>query len=154
MRGKAVPYTTSIQVPMMMRWPGRIPENEVDRRIVANIDIAPTILDAAGISPDHPMDGRSVLKRSSRDRILMEYTFMEGFEAPNWASLRTKTWQYTEYFKRDRTGIRSREYYDLKRDPWQLHNLLGDEDPANDPNVGALTRRLARSQVCAGAECP
>jgi arylsulfatase A-like enzyme len=154
LRGKSTPYTNSIQVPLMMRWPGRIPEGSIDRRIAANIDIAPTILDAVDISPDHPMDGRSLLKRSRRKQILAEYTFMEGFEAPDWASLRTTGFQYTEYYKRDGGGVRSREYYDLERDPWQLRNLLGDDDPSNDPNVEVLTRRLARSRRCAGAECP
>jgi arylsulfatase A-like enzyme len=154
LRGKSTPYTNSIQVPLMMRWPGRIPEGKVDSRIVANIDIAPTILDATSISPDRRMDGRSVLKRSSRRQLLAEYTFMEGFEAPNWASLRTKAFQYTEYYKREGGGVRFREYYDLERDPWQLHNLLGDEHPSNDPNVEALTRRLDRARACEGTDCP
>ncbi len=154
LRGKSTPYTNSIKVPLMMRWPERIPEGKIDRRIVANIDIAPTILDVTGISPDDPMDGRSVLKRSSRKQLLVEYTFLEGFDAPTWASLRTKAFQYTEYYKPAGSGVRSREYYDLERDPWQLHNLLGDEHPSNDPNVEALARRLARSRTCVGAECP
>jgi arylsulfatase A-like enzyme len=155
LKGKIVPYTPSIEVPMMMRWPGHVAAGRSDSSLVANIDIAPTIMDAVGLSPVHPMDGHSLLgQQTPRRSILNEYTWMAKYNVPTWASIRTDTFQYIEDYNRAGTKIRFREYYDLKRDPWQLHNLLGDRNPGNDPSVQTLSRRLAQERTCAGPDCP
>jgi arylsulfatase A-like enzyme len=155
LHGKIVPYTPSIQVPMMMRWPGHVPADKSDNSLVANIDIAPTILDAAGLAPDKPMDGRSLLGEGPQRRsILTEYTRMRKYNVPTWASIRTETYQYIEDYNPAGTKVRFREYYDLTKDPWQLHNVLADGDPSNDPDVAALSRRLARDRTCTGPDCP
>jgi arylsulfatase A-like enzyme len=155
LRGKIVPYTPSIEVPMMMRWPGHVAAGRSDDSLVANIDIAPTILAAADISPSHAMDGRSLLgHHTRRSSILTEYTRMPKYNVPTWASIRTDAFQYIEDYNPPGTKVRFREYYDLKRDPWQLHNLLGDRNTANDPSVQALSRRLAQERSCAGSNCP
>jgi hypothetical protein len=49
--------------------------------------------------------------------------------------------------------VRFREYYDLVNDPWQLENLFGDQDPANDPNVDEISRRMNDLSRCAGDSC-
>lgn len=46
---------------MLMRWPGHVVSGTVDDRLAANIDIAPTVLDAVGLAPSPLMDGRSLL---------------------------------------------------------------------------------------------
>jgi hypothetical protein len=85
----------------------------MDTRIVANIDIAPTVLKAAAVTATNaPMDGRSLLSPNSRSRLLAEF-FVSQSNAPPWNSLITPSYQYTEYS----TG--EREYYDLINDPWQ-----------------------------------
>jgi arylsulfatase A-like enzyme len=154
--GKGVPYSDSIGVPMALRWPGHVAAGAADSRIAANIDIAPTILQAAGIDPDpgYPMDGRSLLEPSTRTRLLTEYWKVDDFYVPSWASLRTTTFQYVEYYAEDGSII-YREYYNLVRDPDQLVNVLGDADPFNDPaDLGALHGQLAHDRKCAGSACP
>jgi arylsulfatase A-like enzyme len=70
---------------------------------------------------------------------------------PTWASLRTKQWQYIEFYERDdNTKLNWQEYYDLAADPWELNNLLADKDLANDPDVAALSARLHKAAICAG----
>jgi hypothetical protein len=75
---------------------------------------------------------------------------------PTWASLRTWTYQYIEYYGNGRTVFR--EYYDLVRDPWQLRNLLNDGDPDNNPDVAGISRQLRHDRGCVGttgtAACP
>jgi arylsulfatase A-like enzyme len=101
------------------------------------------------------MDGRSLLgKGPQRSSILTEYTRMPKYNVPTWASIRTKTYQYIEDYNPAGTKVRFREYYDLTKDPWQLHNVLADGDTSNDPDVAALSRRLARDRTCAGPGCP
>jgi N-acetylglucosamine-6-sulfatase len=56
---KQHPYETDIRVPMLVRGPG-VPANAVFEQLAANVDVAPTILDLAGLQPNF-MDGRSML---------------------------------------------------------------------------------------------
>jgi large repetitive protein len=155
LEGKRYPYTHSIGVPFFMRWPARIAGGGVDQRIVANIDLAPTIMEAAGLERDPAVDGMSLLGSGSRSRLLTEV--LRGF--PTWASIRTTSYQYIEYYEDDEwsPGLQPifREYYDLTADPWQLTNALGDSDPSNDPSpqtLQTLQRQLANDLACAGRD--
>jgi len=154
--GKTMPYIESVKIPFFVRWPGRIPAGAQDSRLVANIDLAPTILDAAGIQPDPelPMDGRSLFTGAQRDRLLLEYWPEASGRPPMWASILTPTYQYIEYYLYDQTTLLYSEYYNLSTDPWQLSNVLGDQDFLNDPAVPELSQRLVQDRSCSGIHCP
>jgi arylsulfatase A-like enzyme len=144
---------------MMMRWPAAGIEGTIDRRLVANIDIAPTVLQATGFQGRStvPMDGRSLLDSSwDRKRILNEFWSAKKSRRPTWASIRNGDFQYTEYYANG--VVTYREYYNLRADKWQLDNILGDSDPSNDRNVGSVHHQLAVARVCIGtsgrAACP
>lgn len=154
LRSKSLPYTESVQVPFMVRWPGRLAPGAIDDRLVGLVDITPTALAAAGIPPGSPVDGRSLFEPTARTETLLEYAEDPGFAYPAWASLRGPAWQYLEYYADDGTTVDYAEYYDLTADPYQLSNLLADADPANDPDTAALSDRLAQARSCAGANCP
>lgn len=152
---KRWPYTQSVQIPLMLRWPGTIEAGATDDRLVANIDVAPTIADVAEVSLPNA-DGRSLFSSDERARLLLEY-FTESEALPTWASTLTHTDQYIEYY--DASGlILARELYDLEADPWQLVNLLGDTDPTNDPSVteqADYSLQLSEDRNCAGpSNCP
>ncbi|HEV3471787.1 MAG TPA: sulfatase-like hydrolase/transferase, partial [Actinomycetota bacterium] len=152
---KRLPYTQSIAAPLMIRWPGEVAASSTDSSLVANVDIAPTIMEAAGLIPDrrYPVDGRSLLGPDERSEIFLEQLENWRVGLPDWRSLRTSEFQYVEYYSRDGERIIEREYYDLVADPWQLRNLLGDRDLTNDPDIGDLSRRLAEYARCAGPSC-
>jgi arylsulfatase A-like enzyme len=148
---KLVPYLPSVAVPLMVSWPGHIKPGTVDRRLAANIDIAPTVLQAAEIHPDAPLDGRSLAEPVDRKRLLLEF-WASGW-VPNWASTLTAKYQYIEYY--DQAGnVVYREYYDLRSDPWELRNRIADSNVTNDPDVAALSKTLAADRRCAGPSCP
>lgn len=155
---KTQPYTESIKVPFYVRWPGEVESGETDDRLVGNIDIAPTALDAAGVGGDAAaaMDGHSILEESwSRDRFLAEHEDdPKSATTPTWASLRTNEYQYIEYYENDGKTIAFREYYDLSADPQQMTNLLADGIADNDPDVKALSKQLVADRECAGSDCP
>jgi arylsulfatase A-like enzyme len=154
LRHKSVPYRFAVQIPFLLRWPGRVDAGIKDERLVANIDVAPTVLDAAGEVPD-TMDGMSLLDRDAdRDRLLIEYWKQSPDPAPTWAGTLTSSYQYVEYFTDSDKRPDEREYYDLAHDPWQLRNLLADEHAGNDPEVGPLSAQLARDRACTGSSCP
>lgn len=160
LRGKWLPYEQAVSIPFIVRWPGHIAPGARDDRLVVNVDIAPTILDAAGIDQRRgaPMDGRSFLDGSSdRSRVLLEYTRRdprgERAEVPTWQGVRTKAAAYTEYYGAN-GSVAFREYYDLREDPYELENLLADGDPTNDGSAERLQARLRTDRRCRGSSCP
>ena len=156
-QGKGTAYEGSVRVPMYARWPGHFTAGGTDNRMGANVDLAPTIVDAVGgIAPGVPMDGRSLLDPlQNRTRILTEYEGQPTDFESGWAALRTLTSHYVEHYAgSDRQRIVHREYYDLLADPFELDNLLADASSANDPNTAALSAQLTADRECVGAACP
>ena len=151
--GKTPPYEPSVKVPFLMRWPGRVAAGTTDRRLVANIDIVPTVMAAAGIAPDkrYPVDGMSLLGDARRQTILLE----NWQSTMPWASLWSASpkYQYIEYYDDD-GSLAFTAYYDLESDPWQLRNLLHDRNTENDPEVSRLHDVLTDERRCDGSECP
>ncbi|HWC14209.1 MAG TPA: sulfatase [Actinomycetota bacterium] len=154
---KGNPYVRSVKVPMMLRWPQRVPAGRVDNRLVGLVDVAPTILDAVGLdaADDYPLDGRSLLDDWERPVILNEFwPTSDGSpsQPPQWAALRAEHYNYVEYRLDGRVIFR--EYYDLRSDPHELRNLFADRDPSNDPRIEPLQSVLAGFRRCGGESCP
>lgn len=152
---KGNPYTESVTVPMMMRWPDHVQEATTDERLVGLLDIAPTVYEATGVEGPSVMDGRSLLSDHSREWILNEFwqkDVAHRSTVPDWTAYKTSEHSYVEYTVDDEVIFR--EYYDLTADPYELQNLLGDADPSNDPDVRELARRLEEARDCEGSSCP
>lgn len=146
-KGRAYPET--LEVPLLVRWPGRIEPGTSDHRIAANIDIAPTIYEAAGVKPRYELDGHSLLGERVREWGLVEKWITDG-------SIRGTFAPGSEQYLENRTDggrLKSREYYDLSRDQHGLENLIGTpQEPRS--RVRELSRALAEAAGCAGAACP
>ncbi|MEA2451905.1 MAG: hypothetical protein QOG04_615 [Actinomycetota bacterium] len=154
---KRFPYTEAVRVPLIIRWPGTFAADETNDSLVANIDIAPTIMEAADIAPDpnYPMDGRSLVTGEPRRELLLEYFGSRlGEDVPTWASTRSLTHQYVEYYEPTTGAVQFTEYYDLTNDPWELENLYGDADPSNDPPEVFYSFDLQQARECSGTSCP
>jgi N-acetylglucosamine-6-sulfatase len=124
---KNCPYEACIKVPFIVYAPGYYAPR-TDMHLVANIDLAPTIAEWAGVSAPDYVDGasmKSLLEDSSsawREDILLEHWPTEegvGSMIPEFYSVRTMEWKYTEY------GTGEKELYDLVNDPYELQNLAG-----------------------------
>jgi N-acetylglucosamine-6-sulfatase len=145
--GKHAVYEESVRVPLIIRGPG-LPAGQVRNQLAANIDLAPTILDATGVQPRLQMDGISLLP-PARDpavdgnrSLVLEY--LVGPRA--YSAVRTPDgFVYAQY----RDG--ERELYDLNTDPYELHNLAGKS--ADAALQARLARALAALRNCAGAAC-
>lgn len=149
---KMAPYAMSVRIPLFVRWPGHFDSGDVDDRLAAVIDIAPTVLDVLGIESPAQVDGRSLVGEWERDRILTE--FWARHNRPMWASLFGRRFLYVEYYGKDGKTITEREYYDLKRDPGERKNVLADRDRSNDPDLSSLSEELRRARRCTGSSCP
>ena len=153
-RGKWRPYTESIRVPLAMRWPGHLEPGSVDTGIATNVDLAPTILAAARITPAAPMDGVSLLQPGTRQRLFTEFWGNPAKGRPDWAQIRTRRVTYIEYYGADRSNPIFREYYRIDRDGWQLRNLLHDGDSTNNPDLSHWKDLIRLYANCAGSACP
>ena len=143
--GKRLPYRESVRIPLLVRWPAGTEHDPADSSLVANVDIAPTVLEAAGVEPRHEFDGVSLSSATERDRLLLEQWGNYSKGLPDWASVLTRHTQYVEYYGREGRTL-FRELYDLRADPWQLTNLADDRVPR-------LARRLRFLRSCAGTSC-
>ncbi len=149
-------YEESIRVPMLAYAPGLIKPGSKIKQMVQNIDIAPTILEAAGLKPPAHMDGRSFLpllqgkKVPWRDKIFYEYYWERAFPmTPTTFGIRTDRFKYIYYW-----GVwDTEELYDLQNDPKEMHNLI------NEPQYQDLIKRLNNElftwlENSGGAEIP
>ncbi len=140
-------------MPLVMRGPG-VPVGRHERRLVANIDLAPTILDAANVPAGRTEDGRSLLslladptREWGRDLLLENGQGANG--VPRYRGIRTYRYKYV---KHETTG--ELELYDLRRDPFELNNLAADTDSDRyAPLRAELGRRLRSLRRCRGARC-
>ena len=59
--GKASPYENGVRTPVIAHWPGKVRPRKDERGLVTNIDVAPTILTACGVTPPSSMPGINLL---------------------------------------------------------------------------------------------
>ena len=147
---KVLPYEESIRIPLVMRGPG-VPRGRVDDRLVANVDVPSTILDATDVAPGRIQDGRSLLELLAdpgaewgRD-ILIENGRGANF-VPAYRGIRNYRFLYVEHRT---TG--ELELYDLAKDPYELQSVDGHEQYAWVQHD--LHMRLRGLVNCVGVDC-
>ncbi len=140
---KRASYEESIRVPMLARCPELFSGGRVVDRMVANLDIMPTVLDAAGLEPPAGLDGQSFLPLTQgkpgswRDALLYEYYWERNYpQTPTQHALRTDQYKYIRYH-----GIWDiDELYDMKADPKETNNLIFSQ--AHAPVVKSMNQQL------------
>ncbi len=143
---KRLMHEPSIRVPLMVRYPRMVKAGSTCEQMALNLDLAPTMLELAGIPVPASIQGRSLV------------SLLKGEKPENWR----KDWYY-EYYEypdfehvRPHRGVRTERYklihwhkvaeypelpeefelYDLRHDPGERHNLHGQ------PGFAALTQQL------------
>jgi arylsulfatase A-like enzyme len=142
-------YEPGLNVPLLAKGPG-IKAGHVPSEFVANIDLAPTFLDLAGLPVPESMQGRSLapLLRGEtpgdwRDSIYYRYYHDPGHH--NTAAhlgVRTSTHKLIHYWKQD-----AWEMFDLTRDPTEQKNLLFGDPATHSPEVTAKFSELKAQLV-------
>ena len=142
--GKYFIHEESIRAPLVV-WDPRTPKRMGRRRseMTLNLDIAPTILDLAGLSIDPSANGRSVVPlldgESPPWRTDWYYEFLwqrEGIPIPRTEGVRTERWKYNLYLDGE-PGYE--ELYDLRADPEEESNLVSSPD--HQDRLGQLRAR-------------
>ncbi|MEC9010728.1 MAG: sulfatase [Planctomycetota bacterium] len=128
--GKWFMHEESIRLPLVICDP-RLPEGRKGRRLgesALNIDIAPTILDLAGLEVPGSVQGRSLkpLLDGRRVEWRNEFFYEHPFQhprIPKTEGVRGSRWKYVRYTSLDPVV---EELYDLKEDSREERNLAGD----------------------------
>ncbi|WP_242921200.1 sulfatase family protein [Pontibacter liquoris] len=136
-------YEESFRTPMVMRYPGVIKPGTVSDAFVLNLDIAPTMLEAAGVAVPKDMQGESMLPlltgKKAKGRDALYYHYYENGEhavSPQFG-IKTKRYKLIRFYKR----VNGWELYDLQKDPQELHNLYGRK--GYEKITGSLKKQLA-----------
>jgi len=128
---KRVAYETSSRVPMLMQCPELFSGGTVVEEVVANIDIAPTVMEVMGLEKAPHMDGQSFLPLALgqeipwRDYFLYAYYWEQNYPmTPTHFSLRGDQYKYTTYY-----GVwDTDELFDIQADPMEQNNLIHDPE--------------------------
>jgi len=140
---KRTAYEASVKIPLLVMCPGQFRGGSKVSQMVANIDIAPTILDLAGIEPPKHFDGKSfvpLLKGEQipwRDELLYEYYWERNYpHTPTTHAIQTDRYKFIRYH-----GIWDLdELYDMQSDPDETRNLINS--PAHQDVADDLRERL------------
>jgi arylsulfatase A-like enzyme len=135
-------YEESMGTPLLMRYPPLIEKSSENSDLVQNLDIAPTLLQLAGVEVPEEMQGLSLLPLFSESspedwRDALYYHFYEsGWGVEKHEGVRTDRYKLIHFYEELNTW----ELFDLKDDPEELNNLYGL--PGNDSLVNSLKTKL------------
>jgi Arylsulfatase A and related enzymes len=150
--GKWYPYQESIRVPLIIYDP-RMPKDKIgtiDDSFTLNVDVAETILGAAGLKPTKGMQGRDIsdlylpkkknektaLERKPwRKEFFYEFTYMEESAIPSSKALVRKQWKFIDWYLFNHTQL-----FNLDKDPLEINDVKND--PANSEVVKEMKARL------------
>jgi arylsulfatase A-like enzyme len=137
-------YEESARIPMLIRYPKLVRAGTRVDAFALGIDIAPTVLELAGVKPKNPMHGKSLapLLRGDaagwRKSFLIEYfsdTTMARMSHMGYQALRTEQWKYIHYTELEGMD----ELYDLVKDPYEMRNVIREQAAV----LPALRKELA-----------
>jgi N-acetylglucosamine-6-sulfatase len=142
---KRLAYEESIRIPFIVRYPRFIRDpGRRAQQMVLNIDLAPTLLELAGIVPPAAMQGQSLVPiledaaTPGRTAWLYEHFPVFPIPIPGITAIRTANYKYVEY----QEDLRPRELFDLTKDPREQTNLI--QTPAGMTQADTLKRELER----------
>jgi arylsulfatase A-like enzyme len=124
-------YEESVKVPFLIRCPELFEGGKTMTPMIQNIDVAPTILEVAGVEKPEQFQGRSIIPLLKgegvqwRDKIFYEYYWEYDFpHTPTMHGVRTDRYKLIRYH-----GVwDTNEFYDLQEDPYEMNNLIASPE--------------------------
>lgn len=151
-------YEESFQMPCLIRFPKAIEPGTKINSMGANVDIAPTLLDYAGVNIPSDMHGKSLRPLLTNERKAKKEwrksVYYQYFEYPKWHSvlphygLRTDRYKLMHFYYTEDMW----EFYDLKDDPNELKNQYSN--PKYRKTIAKLKKELVKEQKAVGDNYP
>jgi len=140
-------YEEAVRIPLLVRYPRVVKPGSTFDQIALSIDLAPTLLQLAGVAAEGEMHGRSLVPllqgetRAWRKSFLIEYysdTVFPRVLAMGYKAVRTERFKYIHYV--ELKGMD--ELYDLQSDPYEMENLVNE--PGSQETLRRMKSELAR----------
>jgi N-acetylglucosamine-6-sulfatase len=150
-------YEETARIPLIVRYPRVAKAGTTPAPLVQTIDLAPTVLELAGVTDSTPRQGRSLvpLLRGEqppwRTSVLIEYysdSVFPRIRSMGYRAVRTERHKFVHYL--ELPGMD--ELYDLQADPYELDNLIGS--PREQDLLPAMQAELARLQQGQASRIP
>lgn len=149
-------YEASIRIPLFVRYPHLTRAGTTVPATVLNVDLAPTLLQLAGLPVSPGMQGKSWVplldgtQKSVRSGFFYEYfRNRDSPVVPRIKAFRRDGLKLIEYPDYPEYG---REFYDLRSDPWERTNRIAD--PAVQNQVSVMSRAMADAAAKLGYRIP
>ena len=115
---------TSMRMPFLIRYPRMIKPGTVNQDLCINVDLAPTLLELAGLKAPAAMQGRSMvsLLQGKSPTDWRQSQFYSYWGAPNHYGIRTKRYTYLKL------EGHPAELFDRETDPDQVHNVAANTE--------------------------
>ncbi len=146
-------YEGNVHVPLILYWPGTLPGGKRVPGFAQNLDLAPTLLELAGIRDRDQMEGLSLLpatfglRDGNYDTIyLSEATWQLK------RGLRTERWKFINSLEPDRHGRPMQELFDLQNDPQEQRNVIEQQGEVARELEARLNAWVARRLAETGRE--
>jgi N-acetylglucosamine-6-sulfatase len=127
-------YEEASHGPLAIRYSPLITTPRIENRLIGVIDLAPTMYELANIPIPPDVDGHSLVPLMRGTEQWRDAILLEGWPGQHYKAIRTIDYVYIE------TAGDKPELYDLKREPYQVHNLV--DDPRYIDVVKDLKNRL------------
>ncbi len=139
-------YEESFKMPLMMRYPKAIKAGSTDKHLLSNVDFAPTLLDFAGVKTPQEVQGKSFknIAEGKNPENWRKAVYMHYYEWPFWHhvqphyGMRTDRYVLAHFYY----NINQWEFYDLEKDPHELHNAIND--PKYQDTIAKLKIQLKK----------
>jgi N-acetylglucosamine-6-sulfatase len=120
---KSTAYEESVKVPFALRYPRLVPEAFTEDRLVANIDIAPTIYELSETRIPETVDGMSLVSLLQGNTEWRDHLLLEAWpDRGHWSAIHTGQYVYIE------TDDDLSEFYNLAMDPYEMDSQLNNPE--------------------------
>ncbi|CAG7654328.1 sulfatase [Paenibacillus allorhizosphaerae] len=134
MTGKSRPEEESVNIPLIIRYPKRVPQGKISHGYISGVDIMPTLLGMIGGDIPDDVEGTDLSgtvyghQEEGADEVLLQYerTFFKKSPESSFRSILTEDWSYTCFLTQGPAQL-----FHLGEDPYQLHNLITDDSYAH-----------------------
>src|SRR5258706_2230378 len=137
---KSTAYEESVKVPFAIRYPTLIPKPYIEDKLVANIDIAPTLYELSETPIPETVDGLSLVKLLRGEGEWRSHLLLEAWpDRGHWTAIHTGQYIYIE------TDGELSEFYDLESDPYEMNSTINE--PKYQPIIQDLKEILEKEKV-------
>lgn len=136
-------YNESFKTPLLIKWPRVVKNRSVNTNMVQNLDMAPTLLEAAGVKVPKDMQGESIIPLLKGGKIFRDAAYYHYYEYPGIHAVKRHYAIVTEQYKLIHFyhDINEWELYDRKNDPNEMINVY------NDPKYASIKKTLHKKLV-------